>query len=289
LPNDQANGAPDEVDSDLNPPPPGTGGKEVFVFKGLARGSADVEFTYKRPWEDEVLKTEVININVLANPGEEIMSSSEAMEIAQMSECVVDGWFTGDAFYNDDTGTWWFDLDIEKEGCHPACVVNVATGEAEINWRCTGALPPTDEDRILVPVPLVRSVPDASLPDGIPTPQLPDGQSVIAPEPGVIDGPEQPMPVTVSNQDGPIVEAPSITVVTIEQSLEIAEQAVYNYVKGQDDLESLTLVETLTARCPSCWAFKFEAQTDKGLMNATVIVEQGEVERLDFGPKPYAP
>jgi len=41
---------------------------------------------------------------------------------------------------NEDTGTYWIDLDIEKEGCNPACVINVETKEAEINWRCTGVL-----------------------------------------------------------------------------------------------------------------------------------------------------
>ena len=33
------------------------------------------------------------------------------------------------------------DLDIEKAGCNPACVINVETRTAEINWRCTGLLP----------------------------------------------------------------------------------------------------------------------------------------------------
>ena len=41
---------------------------------------------------------------------------------------------------NEYTGTYWIDLDIEKEGCNPACVVNVESREAEINWRCTGLL-----------------------------------------------------------------------------------------------------------------------------------------------------
>ena len=42
------------------------------------------------------------------------------------------------------TGTWWlgFKPNEPKGGCNPACVVNVDTKKAEINWRCTGALPP---------------------------------------------------------------------------------------------------------------------------------------------------
>lgn len=42
---------------------------------------------------------------------------------------------------NEITGTWWIDLDVEDaEGCNPACVINVVTNQAEINWRCTGLL-----------------------------------------------------------------------------------------------------------------------------------------------------
>jgi len=72
-------------------------------------------------------------------PTGESMSLFEAMQIAITSEC-------GDqlkdylefSICNADTGTWWIDLDIEKEGCNPACVVNIATKEASINWRCMG-------------------------------------------------------------------------------------------------------------------------------------------------------
>ena len=133
-----------ELDSNLNPPPPGTGGKETFIFRGLAEGTADVVFTYKRPWEDEVLKTEQVTFEVDGDAVGGKLSLSEAMEIAMNCECAKEGTLTGPAFYNEDTGTWWIDLDAKdkKEYCNPACVVNEATGEAEINWRCTGALPP---------------------------------------------------------------------------------------------------------------------------------------------------
>ncbi|OGM09550.1 hypothetical protein A2159_00170 [Candidatus Woesebacteria bacterium RBG_13_34_9] len=47
-------------------------------------------------------------------------------------------------FCNSSTGTWWigFEPDEPKEGCNPACVVFVDTGETEINWRCTGLIAP---------------------------------------------------------------------------------------------------------------------------------------------------
>jgi hypothetical protein len=39
---------------------------------------------------------------------------------------------------NEGTGTYWIDLSTKKEGCSPACVVDVKARTAEINWRCTG-------------------------------------------------------------------------------------------------------------------------------------------------------
>jgi hypothetical protein len=71
------------------------------------------------------------------------LSHQEAMEIAQDSECLEQGQLEETRFCNEDTGTWWIDLDIEKPGCNPACVVDVSDGTAEINWRCTGVIPPT--------------------------------------------------------------------------------------------------------------------------------------------------
>lgn len=72
----------------------------------------------------------------------EKMSVEEAMEIAQNSECTREGNLTEDYVYNEITKTWWIDLDIEKPGCHPACVVSEETRTAEINWRCTGPVIP---------------------------------------------------------------------------------------------------------------------------------------------------
>jgi hypothetical protein len=67
-----------------------------------------------------------------------VMGLDEARQIALESEC-------GDrlkdsCMCNNYTGTWWIDLDIQLEGCNPACVVDVETGEAVINWRCTGLI-----------------------------------------------------------------------------------------------------------------------------------------------------
>lgn len=68
------------------------------------------------------------------------MSSEEAKQIALASVCVENGTLSENSSCNEATDTWWIDLDIEKAGCSPACVVNIVTHEAEINWRCTGLI-----------------------------------------------------------------------------------------------------------------------------------------------------
>ncbi len=65
------------------------------------------------------------------------MGLSEAISIAER-DCNAP--LTGKSMCNDVTGTWWLDVDLEKEGCNPACVVDIDSGKAEINWRCTGLI-----------------------------------------------------------------------------------------------------------------------------------------------------
>jgi hypothetical protein len=69
------------------------------------------------------------------------MELKEALLIASASECVQNGTLTDRHVCNNMTGTWWIDLDLNKSGCSPACVVFVDNKTAEINWRCTGLLP----------------------------------------------------------------------------------------------------------------------------------------------------
>ncbi|MBC8448271.1 MAG: LysM peptidoglycan-binding domain-containing protein [Chloroflexi bacterium] len=70
------------------------------------------------------------------------LSYQEALQIAQDSECLEQGQLKETHFCNENTGTWWIDLDIVEPGCAPACVINVNDNTAEINWRCTGLLWP---------------------------------------------------------------------------------------------------------------------------------------------------
>jgi hypothetical protein len=75
-------------------------------------------------------------------PTGQSMALSKARQIAAAT-CAKDGTVTDEHSCNDYTGTWWlgFTPSSENPGCNPACVVSVQTGDAEINWRCTGLLP----------------------------------------------------------------------------------------------------------------------------------------------------
>ena len=70
------------------------------------------------------------------------MGIAEASEIALESECADQGTLEDTEFCNSNIGTWWIDLKpyTEKEGCNPACVIDIETKTAEINWRCTGLI-----------------------------------------------------------------------------------------------------------------------------------------------------
>lgn len=88
-----------------------------------------------------------------AVPGASVppMSIKEALQIAAASECAQAGQLTAPMIYNENTGTWWIDLTAEKPGCNPACVVDVNTKTAEVNWRCTGLAQPTGSSQIANP------------------------------------------------------------------------------------------------------------------------------------------
>ncbi|RLI97599.1 MAG: hypothetical protein DRO99_02785 [Candidatus Aenigmatarchaeota archaeon] len=78
----------------------------------------------------------------------------EARAIALNSTCVQEGSLTDVYAYNEYTGTWWIEMEPvpDKPNCNPACVVDVQTLEAEINWRCTGAIPPEGHPEDIMPI-----------------------------------------------------------------------------------------------------------------------------------------
>lgn len=76
-----------------------------------------------------------------------LISEDEARSIAENS-CIKGGdALSSGGMYNENSKTWWFDanLNATQEGCNPACVVSEETKTAEINWRCTGVIPPKTE------------------------------------------------------------------------------------------------------------------------------------------------
>jgi hypothetical protein len=76
------------------------------------------------------------------------ISYQEAIKIAQKDKCGLKGeeliTFSEKYLCNENTGTWWVDLNVKpkREGCSPACVVDIVDKTAEVNWRCTGLRPP---------------------------------------------------------------------------------------------------------------------------------------------------
>ena len=69
-----------------------------------------------------------------------IMTWEEAKIIAEKSYCVSEGTLGVNYMCNPITGTFWIDLNVEKPGCLPACVIDINTKIASINWRCTGLI-----------------------------------------------------------------------------------------------------------------------------------------------------
>lgn len=109
------------------------------VFFEIPKDRKKFFLTYGKEMTEEILiEPELFDPECTKAETGEKMSLSEAREVAQESDCVEEGDLTETYSCNESTGTWWLGLDIEKEGCVPACVVDISTGEAEINWRCTG-------------------------------------------------------------------------------------------------------------------------------------------------------
>lgn len=110
---------------------------ELITFKECAEADNPILESYPRQCKTSDDRT-FIEEFCSKKDTQELLTLVDAKQIAINSEC-------GDnlkepSICNQDTGTWWIDLDIEKEGCNPACVINVITKEASINLRCTGVI-----------------------------------------------------------------------------------------------------------------------------------------------------
>ncbi|MFZ3073654.1 MAG: hypothetical protein WA093_00775 [Minisyncoccales bacterium] len=82
-----------------------------------------------------------IEIETCKAPTGESMDYYTAQRIFDASQCAIEGSADSDPYCNPNTGTWWIDILTFRKGCDPACVINVITKKAEVNWRCTGAQP----------------------------------------------------------------------------------------------------------------------------------------------------
>jgi len=110
---------------------------ELITFKECIEAGNPIIESYPRQCETSDGRT-FIEEFCSKKDTQELLTLIDAKQIAINSEC-------GDrlkepSICNQDTGTWWIDLDIEKEGCNPACVIDVVTKEASINWRCMGVI-----------------------------------------------------------------------------------------------------------------------------------------------------
>lgn len=68
------------------------------------------------------------------------LGEADAYGVAQASACKDEGDVSrADAIYNENSMTWWFNIQANRPGCSPACVVS-NNRSVEINWRCTGLI-----------------------------------------------------------------------------------------------------------------------------------------------------
>ena len=68
---------------------------------------------------------------------------SEAMQIANNSICTQMGTLKETEQYNPITKTWWITLEPYESYplCSPACIIDVISKTADVNWRCRGFNP----------------------------------------------------------------------------------------------------------------------------------------------------
>ena len=139
-----------------DPPEPQEGltSEECVAAEGRVFNTADEGFCE----ENEISIGNVkgfayLHVCCVSFPESKRLIVEEAIEIAGNSECIEKGSLIDQHTYNPNSHTWWIDLEMKeefkKDYCDPACVVSEWTKTAEINWRCTGALPPETEEEDL--------------------------------------------------------------------------------------------------------------------------------------------
>ena len=111
-----------------------------WVKHGNPSAPKPVEDCGKKVKVVEETKDKLDDMSVCISQDGVRMNYEEAKKIAE--EGCKEGILKEEHSCNDYGGTWWIDFapDEPKEGCNPACVVDVDTKTAEINWRCTGLI-----------------------------------------------------------------------------------------------------------------------------------------------------
>lgn len=113
---------------------------EIKTFEECVAKGYKVEG--KSPYRDCTVNDNLVYLEVetCKAPTGESMSYFEALNLFNNEHCSWEGSPKETHFCNETTGTWWIDIQTYRKGCNPACVINVATKKAEVNWRCTGAI-----------------------------------------------------------------------------------------------------------------------------------------------------
>jgi len=83
------------------------------------------------------------------------LSLKEATDIAGKDlNCNNIGTISENGTCNENTKTWWLDIETELDGdlggCNPACVIDTESKNATINWRCMGLIEPEDSMPLLM-------------------------------------------------------------------------------------------------------------------------------------------
>jgi len=80
-------------------------------------------------------KDQLEDMSVCYSPNGNSMSYAQAKEKAPAG---CDGVLQEDHYCDDTTGMWWIDFvpTTPRKECYPACIVDVDTGSAKVDWRC---------------------------------------------------------------------------------------------------------------------------------------------------------
>lgn len=83
-------------------------------------------------------KLQYIEIELCTAPTGESMNIFDAQRVFDMSQCSREGSAKDTHYCDAKAGAWVIDIQTYRKGCNPACVIDVKTKTAKVDWRCTG-------------------------------------------------------------------------------------------------------------------------------------------------------